>query len=227
MPRTLLLFGLLRLLPHLGTSNHFSYALGSRQFFIIRSTDHAQPSSLAPATCSSVPSSATASGGVTIPTNGTAIPTAPGLQDYTVLLVGYGTPAQHFQVRLETSIGLSLVRCKPCPSGACDPAFDTTQSSTFKHVPCGSSDCPLPLSGLRGEVVQDVLTLTPSSRVVQDFTFGCVDAPLREDMKEYPTAPAFRGLDTCYNFTGLNEVALPLVRLKFGTGSASSSAGSR
>ncbi|KAK3129054.1 hypothetical protein QOZ80_6BG0470850 [Eleusine coracana subsp. coracana] len=34
-------------------------------------------------------------------------------------------------------------------------------------------------------------------------------------MKEYPTAAPFHGLDTCYNFTGLQEIAMPLVRIKF------------
>ncbi|KAK3132271.1 hypothetical protein QOZ80_6AG0518740 [Eleusine coracana subsp. coracana] len=414
MSPTLLFFCLL-LLPHLGTSDHFSYTLGSRQLFI-RSSARAQASVSAPATCWSVPSGVTndrlpvvhrlsqcwppndadksrnpsasdvylqdvsrirslfagrtatgqadvqapapapSAGGVTLPTKGTPVAQAPGVQDYTVL-VGYGTPAQTFPMGLETSLGLSLLRCKPCAAGSssCDPAFDTTKSSTFTRVPCGSpncrssncsgssSVCPLPFSELRGEVVQDVLTLTPSSAgAVQDFTFGCVavsqpstrpvvgvldlsrdsrsvasrlatpgtpafsyclplargssrgflsiganrpnygasdvqhaplvlnpdfpnmyfidlvgmslggkDIPIppsvntakttaldvvakfthlnpavyvplrdafREDMKEYPTAPPFHGLDTCYNFTGLNEFTIPLVRFKFGNG---------
>jgi hypothetical protein len=46
-------------------------------------------------------------------------------------------PEQQFPVLLDTnSIGLSLLRCKPCTSGSndCDPAFDTSRSSTFAHV---------------------------------------------------------------------------------------------
>lgn len=288
-----------------------------------------------------------------MPTNGTPVAEAPGVQDYTVL-VGYGTPAQPVPMALDTSIGLSLLRCKPCAAGSssCDPAFDTSKSSTFARVPCGSPECrsncssgscPLPLPFLSGEVVQDVLTLTPSpAGTVSHFTAGCIDveqpstrpaagvldlsrdtrsvwsrlatpgapafsyclplargsthgflsvganrpeygggrvrhAPLvlnpdfpsmyfielvgmrlggrdipippsadsanataidtavrlthlhpavyaqlrdtfRDYMKEYPTAPPFQGLDTCYNFTGLHEITIPLVELKFGNG---------
>ncbi|KAK3132272.1 hypothetical protein QOZ80_6AG0518760 [Eleusine coracana subsp. coracana] len=224
-------------------------------------------------------------------------PKAPGVQDYTVL-VGYGTPAQQFPMGLETSFGLSLLRCKPCAPGAssCDPAFDIRMSSTFRFVECGSSQCrsncsspgvcPLPKPSLSGVVAQDVLTLTkglltrvplrrrqpakygargvryaplvlnPDFRnmyfielvgmslgskdipippyvntanttaidVVAKFTHlnPAVYAPLRdafrEEMKEYATAAPFHGLDTCYNFTGLQEIAMPLVRFKFGNG---------
>ncbi|KAL6596619.1 hypothetical protein ACP70R_047262 [Stipagrostis hirtigluma subsp. patula] len=289
---------------------------------------------------------------VTVPTNGTPVATAPGVQDYTVL-VGYGTPAQQLPLALDTSLGISLLRCKPCASGAsnCDPAFDHTRSSTFAQVPCGSPDCRTNCSGSvcplappfkRGTVVQDVLTLAPAA-AVRDFAFGCVEvgspgvkvaaglldlsrdsrslasrlaaspakapsfsyclplsrrshgflsvgagrpahrggdrvtAPLvrnpafpnmyfveltgislgpddlpipptaamanttaidavtsftflkpavyaalrdafRREMSRYPPAPAFQGLDTCYNFTGLEEVGMPLVGLKFGNG---------
>ncbi|KAL6596618.1 hypothetical protein ACP70R_047261 [Stipagrostis hirtigluma subsp. patula] len=121
---------------------------------------------------------------VTVPTNGTPVATAPGVQDYTVL-VGYGTPAQQLPLALDTSLGISLLRCKPCASGAsnCDPAFDHTRSSTFAQVPCGSPDCRTNCSGSvcplappfkRGTVVQDVLTLAPAA-AVRDFAFGCVE----------------------------------------------------
>ncbi|KAL6607009.1 hypothetical protein ACP70R_042662 [Stipagrostis hirtigluma subsp. patula] len=292
---------------------------------------------------------APAPAGVTIPTDGTPVTLAPGVLDYSVL-VGYGTPAQQLPLALDTSVGISQIRCKPCASGApsCDPAFDTSRSSTFTHVPCGSPDCrsncsgsvcPLPFP-VKGTVVQDVLTLIPSASV-HDFTFGCVEAhspgsrpfvgaldlsrdsrslasrlaspgtpafsyclpqdpsshgflsvgggrpeysgggvqhaplvqnpafpnmyfvdvvgmslggeelpipraalsangtaldmgirvnllkpavyaPLRDafrrQMSQYPSAPAFEILDTCYNFTGLPEIDIPLVEIKFGNG---------
>ncbi|TVU11514.1 hypothetical protein EJB05_45105, partial [Eragrostis curvula] len=299
----------------------------------------------------SAPAPAPAPGGVTVPADGLTVPTEPGVQDYTVD-VAFGTPVQPFPMYLETSLGLSLIRCKPCASGesSCGPAFDPSRSDTFFYVPCSSPDCRANCSGsvcpllplhLPGLVVQDVLSLRPSAGIIHDFTFGClyvarpffqpaaglldlsrdcrsvasrlatpgasafsyclplstsgngfltvaaarpegpvgrvqhaplvinpvfpsayfievagmslggrdlpippdadtahttaidamtsftflkpeVYAPLRDafrqEMTQYPTTPPMHGLDTCYNFTGLKEVSIPLVRLKFGNG---------
>ncbi|XP_066355006.1 aspartyl protease AED1-like [Miscanthus floridulus] len=126
--------------------------------------------------------------GTIIPADGSSDPaTLPGALDY-IVLVSYGTPEQQFPVLLDTSIGASLLRCKPCASGSdsCDPAFDTSPSSTFAHVPCGSPDCPAncsggsaclfddPYSRIEGTFTQDVLTLAPSM-AVHDFRFVCLD----------------------------------------------------
>ncbi|TVU11512.1 hypothetical protein EJB05_45103, partial [Eragrostis curvula] len=298
----------------------------------------------------SAPAPAPAPGGVRVPAYGVTAPTVPGVQDYAVV-VGFGTPLQAFAMVLETSLGLSLLRCKPCASRRdCEPAFDPSKSSTFTNVPCGSPDCrttclgsvcPLPFGGMDGSVVQDVFRFRISAGIVNNFTFGCfhddhpafrpvvgaldlsrdsrsvasrlatpgaptfsyclplstsgmgfltvaaarpeapggrvqhaplvlnpafpsayfidlagislngrdvpippatdiahttaidvgtsftflkpdVYAPLRDafraDMTDYPTAPPMHGLDTCYNFTGLKAIAIPLVRLKFGNG---------
>ncbi|OEL35777.1 Aspartyl protease family protein, partial [Dichanthelium oligosanthes] len=132
---------------------------------------------------------AAASGGATISTNGTSGPYEPGTQDYTVV-VCFGTPGQQLAVGLDiSSFGMSALRCKPCVSGAtkyCDPAFDSSRSTTFTHVPCGSPDCPTkctgsvcsypdrPYQAIDGAVAQDVLTLAPSA-TVNDFTFICMD----------------------------------------------------
>ena len=114
--------------------------------------------------------------------------TLPGTLDYSVL-VSYGTPEQQFPVFLDTSsVGASMLRCKPCASGSvdCDPAFDTSLSSTFNHVLCGSPDCPTNCSGdsfcpldgtysvINGTFVEDVLTLAPST-AINDFKFVCLD----------------------------------------------------
>ncbi|EES17470.1 hypothetical protein SORBI_3008G184600 [Sorghum bicolor] len=128
-----------------------------------------------------------------IPANGSLDPrTLPGTLDYSVL-VSYGTPEQQFPVFLDTSsVGASMIRCKPCASGSvdCDPAFDTSLSSTFNHVLCGSPDCPTNCSGdgdgdsfcpldgtysvINGTFVEDVLTLAPST-AINDFKFVCLD----------------------------------------------------
>jgi hypothetical protein len=106
------------------------------------------------------------------------------------VLVNYATPDQQFPVFLHTSsIGASLLRCKPWASGSddCDPAFDTSRSSKFAHILCGSPDCPTnnfsggsfcPLDGvysvINGTFAEDVLTLAPSM-AVHNFRFFCKD----------------------------------------------------
>nr|CAB3467882.1 unnamed protein product [Digitaria exilis] len=43
----------------------------------------------------------------------------------------------------------------------------------------------------------------------------------RRQMARYPVPPPLEGLDTCYNFTGLNEtIFLPIMRLEFAGGSS-------
>ncbi|CAD6269399.1 unnamed protein product [Miscanthus lutarioriparius] len=121
-----------------------------------------------------------------IPTNGSSDPR--GALDY-IVLVNYGTPKQQFPVFLDTrSVGVSLLRCKPCASGSndCDPAFDTSQSSTFANVLCGSPDCPTNCSGgsfcpldgiysvINGTFAEDVLTLGPST-AIDNFKFVCLN----------------------------------------------------
>ena len=41
---------------------------------------------------------------------------------------------------------------------------------------------------------------------------------LRRAMAKYQPAPAFSDLDTCYNFTGLQQIELPDITLRFGNG---------
>ncbi|WVZ55659.1 hypothetical protein U9M48_006293 [Paspalum notatum var. saurae] len=40
----------------------------------------------------------------------------------------------------------------------------------------------------------------------------------RKAMAQYPPAPAFSDLDTCYNFTGVDKIYLPDITLRFGNG---------
>lgn len=137
------------------------------------------------------------SGDATIPIKGSSDPVTPaGALDYSVV-VGYGTPAQQFPVFLDTSLGMSLLRCKPCKSSSdCDPAFDTSRSSTFTHVPCGSPDCPTtncspgsscPLvtnnPHVGGTFARDVLTLTPST-TVHAFRLACFDVDRPSELPE-------------------------------------------
>jgi len=146
---------------------------------------------------SSLVAASTPSPAVTlIPTKGSSDPTRlPGALHYSVL-VSYGTPEQQFPVFLDTSsIGTSLVRCKPCASDSddCHPAFDPSRSSTFAHVLCGTPDCPTNCSGdsfcpldgiysiIEGSFAEDVLTLAPST-VIQDFRFVCLDVDEPDDL---------------------------------------------
>jgi hypothetical protein len=271
-----------------------------------------------------------AADGVTIPAHGITVPMEPGVQGTTPSSSATARRRRCSPMAFDTVLGISLVRCKPCASGAsdCDPAFDASSSSTFTRVPCGSPQCQSNCSGS-----------SSVAGVVRDYTFGClldlessqavagvldlilsvasrlatpgaptlsywlplstssphaagssrsappgpstptaatlvlnpafpsvysvelvgislggrdipippeakhrqyrttvIDAmaaftflrpfvyePLRdafreEAMSEYPTAPAFLGLDTCYNFTGLDTYTIQLVELKFGNG---------
>lgn len=65
-------------------------------------------------------------------------------------------------------------------------------------------------------------TLLDAGTIFTYFT-PSVYAVLRKEfqrlMADYPPAPAFDLLDTCYNFTGLNVIKIPIVRLKFAGGS--------
>jgi len=112
------------------------------------------------------------------------------------VLVSYGTPEQQLPVFLDTSsMGASLVPCKPCASGSddCDPAFDPLRSSTFAHVLCGTPDSPTNCSGdsfcpldgiysiIEGAFAEDVLTLAPST-AIQHFRFVCLDVDEPDDL---------------------------------------------
>ncbi|CAD6266705.1 unnamed protein product [Miscanthus lutarioriparius] len=143
------------------------------------------------------PASAPPPAATIIPVNGSSdSSTLPGELDYSVL-VGYGTPEQQFPMFLDTMIGTTLIQCKPCASVYnCDPAFDTSRSSTFTHVLCGSPDCPTNCSGgsvcpfdnpnipIEGTFAQDVLKLTPST-AVDDFRFVCMDVGPPPDLPEW------------------------------------------
>ena len=142
------------------------------------------------------PASAPPPAATIIPVNGSSdSSTLPGELDYSVL-VGYGTPEQQFPMFLDTMTGTTLIKCKPCASVYnCDPAFDTSRSSTFTHVLCGSPDCPTNGSGgsvcpfgnphnpIVDTFAQDVLKLTPST-AVDDFRFVCMDVGPRPDLPE-------------------------------------------
>ncbi|CAN6178347.1 unnamed protein product [Urochloa humidicola] len=137
---------------------------------------------------------------LTVPaTTNVVIGSFPGVFSYTAL-AGYGTPAQQVPVYFDVS-GQSNLHCKPCSSGSatgagtCDGAFDSSRSSTFGNVPCGSPDCAVEVEPQtsscasggsctftfrnstflygNGTVVKDTLTLSPSA-TFEDFFVGCL-----------------------------------------------------
>ncbi|XP_073026548.1 aspartyl protease AED3-like [Primulina eburnea] len=106
-----------------------------------------------------------------------------------VVRVGFGTPAQTLLLALDTGTNAAWVPCSGC-LGCSSAIFDSTKSSTFKTVACGSPQCsqvPHPSCGgnncgfsltycgdsnLTANLVQDSLTL--ADYLVARITFGCI-----------------------------------------------------
>ncbi|XP_042513009.1 aspartyl protease family protein At5g10770-like [Macadamia integrifolia] len=114
-----------------------------------------------------------------------------------VVNIGFGTPEQNFTVFFDTGSDLTWIQCLPC-SRHCytqqDPYFNSSASSTYSNVPCGSNSCSqLKSTGYgqsscttnciygasygdgsytQGYYATDTLTLS-SSDVFSNFEFGC------------------------------------------------------
>ncbi|XP_073138974.1 aspartyl protease AED3-like [Henckelia pumila] len=106
-----------------------------------------------------------------------------------VAMVGVGTPAQNLLLALDTGTNAAWVPCSGC-IGCSSAIFDSTMSSTFRTVACGSPQCnqvPHPScdgnscglnltycgnSHLTANLIQDTLTL--SDNVIPGITFGCI-----------------------------------------------------
>ncbi|CAN6217708.1 unnamed protein product [Urochloa humidicola] len=66
-----------------------------------------------------------------------------------------------------------------------------------------------------GKVIVDSGTVITS---LAPSVYGAVKAEVVSQLAEYPPAPAFSILDTCFNMTGLREVQVPSVKLVFDGG---------
>lgn len=124
------------------------------------------------------------------------VPIAPGRQllqipNY-VIRAQIGTPPQSFLLAIDTSNDAAWIPCTSCvgcPSS--NPSFSPSHSTTFRAIPCGSSQCsqvPNPEcptgqtscafnmsyggSSFQAGLAQDSLTL--ASDVVTSYTFGCL-----------------------------------------------------
>ncbi|XP_043725196.1 aspartyl protease family protein At5g10770-like [Telopea speciosissima] len=114
-----------------------------------------------------------------------------------VVKIGFGTPEQNFILEFDTGSDLTWIQCEPCAVQCYsqqDPYFNSSASSTYSNIPCGSDACSqLNSAGYalqvcttnclyqvtygdgsysQGDYVTDTLTLS-SSDVFPNFEFGC------------------------------------------------------
>ncbi|XP_043725774.1 aspartyl protease family protein At5g10770-like [Telopea speciosissima] len=115
-----------------------------------------------------------------------------------IVMIGFGTPEQNFILEFDTGSDLTWIQCLPCNSSNCypqqDPYFNSSASSTYSNISCGSNACSqLQSAGYaqsscttnclyqvtygdgstsQGDFVTDTLTLS-SSDLFSNFEFGC------------------------------------------------------
>ncbi|XP_073137060.1 aspartyl protease AED3-like [Henckelia pumila] len=108
-----------------------------------------------------------------------------------IIKVNVGTPAQPLLMALDTNNDAALVPCHMC-LGCSSTTFNSTKSSTFNNVTCGSPQCsqvsnsncggktschfnlPYGNSNVSANLAQDTLTL--ANNHIPNFTFGCVNS---------------------------------------------------
>ncbi|KAL6909874.1 hypothetical protein ACP4OV_001533 [Aristida adscensionis] len=77
-------------------------------------------------------------------------------------------------------------------------------------------DLPFPPAAFRGNGT--MIDSQASFSYLNPPIYAALRDEFRASMAQYPPVPAFGGLDTCYNFTGLQEIHLPEITLRFGNG---------
>uniref|UniRef100_J3MDI8 Peptidase A1 domain-containing protein n=1 Tax=Oryza brachyantha TaxID=4533 RepID=J3MDI8_ORYBR len=97
------------------------------------------------------------------------------------------------------------------------PALRNHYVVELAAVNLGGRDLPIPpaaASATNATVLDTAISYT----YLKPSAYALLRDAFRRDMARYPAAPAGGGgdLDTCYNFTGQPEVALPLINLRFG-----------
>ncbi|CAN6221558.1 unnamed protein product [Urochloa humidicola] len=79
----------------------------------------------------------------------------------------------------------------------------------------GGHDLSVPPAAFAGDMILD-LRMTSTS--LRPEAYAALRDGFRRRMAEYPVVPIPGTLDTCYNFTGLNAITMPVVTLKFDGG---------
>jgi len=82
----------------------------------------------------------------------------------------------------------------------------------------GGEELPIPPGTFGSNASTNLDVGTTFTMLAQDVYTPLRDA-FRKQMSQYNrSSPGFAGFDTCFNFTGLHEITIPLVRFKFGNG---------
>ncbi|XP_037458584.1 aspartyl protease family protein At5g10770-like [Triticum dicoccoides] len=79
-------------------------------------------------------------------------------------------------------------------------------------VSVGGVDIPVPPQALAGDALMELHT---TFTYLQPKVYAALRDQFRGWMGQYPVAPPYGELDTCYNFTGQSSVGVPAVELTF------------
>ncbi|XP_073360128.1 aspartyl protease family protein At5g10770-like [Aegilops tauschii subsp. strangulata] len=79
-------------------------------------------------------------------------------------------------------------------------------------VSVGAVDIPVPPQALAGDALMELHT---TFTYLQPKVYAALRDQFRGWMGQYPVAPPYGELDTCYNFTGQSSVGVPAVELTF------------
>ncbi|XP_051187733.1 aspartyl protease family protein At5g10770-like [Lolium perenne] len=93
-----------------------------------------------------------------------------------------------------------------------DPAQGPFYFLNMTGITVGGQDVESPGSFSSGKVIIDSGTIITS---LLPSVYNAVRAEFLSQLAEYPQAPPFSILDTCFNLTGLNEVQVPSLKFVF------------
>jgi hypothetical protein len=93
-----------------------------------------------------------------------------------------------------------------------DPAQGPFYFLNMTGITVGGQDVESPGSFSSGKVIIDSGTIITS---LVPSVYNAVRAEFLSQLVEYPQAPPFSILDTCFNLTGLNEVQVPSLKFVF------------
>jgi hypothetical protein len=98
-----------------------------------------------------------------------------------------------------------------------DPELATMYFIDLVGMSLGGEDLPIP-AGTFCNASTNLDVGTTFTMLAPDVYTLLHDA-FQKEMSQYNrSSPGFDGFDTCFNFTGLNELIIPLVQLKFSNG---------
>ncbi|KAL1552563.1 aspartyl protease family protein-like protein [Salvia divinorum] len=99
--------------------------------------------------------------------------------------------------------------------------FDSSQGSSFYFITVASiyvSGQPLPIGQA---VFKTAGTIIDSGTVITRLpppAYSALSAAFKQGMKNYPAAPAYSILDTCFDFSNYTAITIPTVSFAFGGG---------